>query len=117
MDVRKDTLRRYMKNKVYKKNLWVFIDEINKNGNTPVAFGLADLDSTLNEGILEWIQVLPEYRGRGLGKSLVNELLIRMKEKAKFATVSGDCNNASNPINLYKKSGFVGNSIWYIAYE
>lgn len=40
-----------------------------------------------------------------------------MKGKAKFATVSGDCNNTSNPIGLYRKTGFVGDSIWYIAYK
>lgn len=80
-------------------------------------FSAADLDSFMKEGILEWIQVLPEYRGKGIGTYLVNELLIRMKGKAKFATVSGDCNNINNPIKLYRKCGFVDNSIWYIAYE
>ena len=55
--------------------------------------------------------------GKRIGKLLVAELLRRMQGKAKFATVSGDCNNISNPINLYKKSGFVWDSIWYIAYE
>ncbi len=83
----------------------------------PFAFGLADLDSFMKEGILEWIQVLPEYRGKGIGKALVCELLTRMKGKARFATVSGDCNNINNPIKLYRKCGFVDNSIWYIAYE
>lgn len=117
IDITKDTLKGYMKNKVYNKNLWVFIDKVNGSKNIPVAFGLADLDPTVKEGILEWIQVLPQYRVKGLGTSLVNELLIRMKEKAKFATVSGDCNNSSSPIDLYRKCGFIGNSIWYIAYE
>lgn len=78
---------------------------------------MADLDPYMKEGILEWIQVLPEYRRKGLGKALVCELLTRMKGKAKFSTVSGDCNNINNPINLYRKCGFIGNSIWYIAYE
>lgn len=83
----------------------------------PVAFGIADFDSLVKEGILEWIQVLPEHRGKGFGKFLVAELLRRMKGIAKFATVSGDCNNISNPIGLYRKSGFVGDSNWYIAYK
>lgn len=117
INITKDTLEGYRKNKVYDESLWIFIDKINNSKNIPVAFGLADLDSFMKEGILEWIQVLPEYRGKGIGKALVCELLTRMKGKAKFATVSGDCNNINNPIKLYRKCGFVDNSIWYIAYE
>jgi len=64
---------------------------------------MADLDTSVKEGVLEWIQVLPQYRRMNLGTSLVNELLNRLKGKAVFATVSGDCSNVSNPIRLYKK--------------
>jgi len=112
-----DTLKEYTKSNVYDNNLWLFIDKINNDNHMPLAFGLADFDPFMKEGILEWIQVLPEYRGRGLGKLLVNELLVRMRVKARFATVSGDCNNITNPIGLYRKTGFTGNSIWYIAYK
>ncbi len=116
-DLRGDKLKEYTKSDVYNNELWIFIDKMNNGIYMPVAFGIADFDSLVKEGILEWIQVLPEYRGKGFGKFLVAELLRRMKEKAKFATVSGDCNNISNPINLYRKMGFIGDSIWYIAYE
>lgn len=116
-DLTKDTLKEYIKSKVHKDELWIFIDKIKDGTSTPIAFGIADFDPSVKEGILEWIQVLPEYRGRGVGKSLVTELLRRMKGKAAFATVSGDCNNTSNPIGLYRKTGFVGDSIWYIAYN
>jgi len=40
-----------------------------------------------------------------------------MKGKAKLAAVSGDCNNINNLFNLYRKRGFIGNSIWYVACE
>jgi GNAT superfamily N-acetyltransferase len=116
-DLTKDTLKEYTKNNVYNNELWIFIDKINNGMYMPVAFGIADFDPLVKEGILEWIQVLPEHRGKGFGKFLVAELLRRMKEKAKFATVSGDCNNISNPIGLYRKVGFIGDSIWYIAYK
>ena len=117
MKIKKDTLKGYMKSKVYEKDLWVFIDKKNDAKNMPVAFGIAEIDASMKEGILEWIQVLPEYSGKGLGTELVNELLTRMKSKAKFVTVSGDCNNSTNPIDLYKKVGFVGDNTWYIAYK
>lgn len=116
-NITKDTLKEYTKRNVYENELWIFIDKINNGMDMPVAFGIADFDPFMREGILEWIQVLPEYRRKGLGKSLVSKLLMRMKGKAKFATVSGDCNNTNNPINLYRKLGFVGDSIWYIAYK
>lgn len=75
---------------------------------------MADFDSQMQEGIIEWIQVLPEYRGKKIGQLLVNELLLRMKTMAKFATVSGQMNNPSSPEKLYRKCGFVGNDIWHI---
>lgn len=116
-DLTKDRLKEYIKSDVYKNELWVFIDKINNGRYKPIAFGIADFDPLVKEGILEWIQVMPEYRGKGFGTFLLTELLRRMKGKAKFATVSGDCNNISNPIGLYRKTGFVGDSIWYIAYK
>lgn len=116
-DLTRDKLKGYIKNDVYKKELWIFIDKINNGAYIPIAFGIAEFDSLVKEGILEWIQVLPEHRGKGFGKFLVAELLRRIKVIAKFATVSGDCNNISNPIGLYRKSGFVGDSNWYIAYK
>ena len=36
-----------------------------------VALGIAELDQEVREGMLEWIQVLPSYRRRGLGCGIV----------------------------------------------
>ena len=60
------------------------------------------------------MQVLPQKRGRGLGKAIVNELLIRLKSKAKFVTVSGQIDNKTNPEALYRKCGFKGDDIWCV---
>lgn len=97
---------------VYAQNLWVLIKDT-ESGET-AACGIADFDEEIGELVLEWIQVLPEYRGRGLGKMLVNELLCRMDGKAKFATVSGKADGSSNPEALYRKCGFAGDDIWHI---
>lgn len=101
----------YTKTEAYDKNLWIVVYENNKND--AVGCGIADLDNEAREGILEWIQVLPEYRGRGIGKMIVNELLRRMKN-ADFATVSGKIDNKTNPEKLYRSCHFVGNDIWHI---
>ncbi|MFR8331962.1 MAG: GNAT family N-acetyltransferase [Oscillospiraceae bacterium] len=57
---------------------------------------------------LEWIQVLPEYRRRGVGQLIVRELLYRMAGIARFATVSGRADSESHPEALYRKCGFEG---------
>lgn len=97
---------------VFDNNLWVYIKEI--QSNKIAALGIAELDKELKEGVLEWIQVLPNYQGKGLGQAIVNELLNRMREKSRFATVSGEVDNQTNPEALYRKCGFTGNDVWHI---
>lgn len=104
----------YTKNKVYDSNLWILVYE--SKTNQIVGCGIADFDSEAKEGILEWIQVLPQYRGKQIGQLIVNQLLCRMKN-ADFATVSGKVDNVTKPEKLYRKCGFVGNDIWHILHK
>lgn len=78
------------------------------------ATGIAALDSALGEGTLEWIQVAPAFRRRGLGAYLVWELLHRLRKLARFVTVSGQVNNPSDPEALYRKCGFNGDDLWHV---
>ncbi len=105
-------IKSYTKTKVFDKDLWIIVYD--KETNTPIGCGIADFDNEVKEGILEWIQVLPEYRGRKVGKSIVNELLYRLKDKSEFVTVSGKVNNETNPERLYRSCGFAGNDVWHI---
>ena len=102
----------FTERKVYCPQLWIALRD-NSTGKI-VATGIGELDREIGESILEWIQVSEEHRGRGLGCYIVRELLWRMKGIAKFATVSGRCNNPSNPEKLYRKCGFTGNDIWHV---
>jgi GNAT superfamily N-acetyltransferase len=90
----------------------VFICDV--SSDRLVALGIAEFDDTIGEGALEWIQVLPEMRGRGFGTLIVNELLRRLIGKAKFVTVGGECDNPTNPEKLYRKCGFVGDEVWRV---
>lgn len=99
---------------VYDKNLWIIAYD---KDNSAVGCGIADFDGEAKEGILEWIQVLPEYRGNKIGRLIVNELLYRMVGKADFATVSGKVGNTSKPEILYRKCGFSGDDVWHILYR
>lgn len=105
-------LKSYFTHSTYSPELWIAV----KNNKTEeiVATGIAELDADVEEGILEWIQASEAYRGCGLGTYIVSELLCRIAKKAKFATVSGQINNPSNPEALYRKCGFEGNAMWLI---
>jgi len=107
-----EELRRYAERPVYHPALWLAV-KADRTGEI-VASGIAELDREIGEGVLEWIQVSKEYRGCGLGSFVVSELLWRMKNLAKFATVSGQCENLTNPETLYRRCGFKGNDVWHI---
>ena len=102
------------KQRVFDNDLWIFI--IERSTMLPVALGIADYDSEIREGSLEWVQVLPEKRRLGLGELIVNELLRRLKNKADFVTVSGEIDNSNKPDLLYRKCGFTGDDVWYVVY-
>ena len=107
-----DRVKEWTKSRAFDNELWVYIKEISTN--KIVALGTAEFDREIKEGALEWIQVLPKFHGLGLGQAIVNDLLIRMKYKACFVTVSGEVNNKTNPEALYRKCGFTGDNIWHI---
>ena len=113
--VNQELIKSYMKTPVYCKDLWIMVKE--KTTDQYVGCGIADYDTETKELILEWIQVLPQYRGRKIGQIIVNELLLRMKGIADFATVSGKIDNKTKPEMLYRKCGFVGNDVWHILHK
>lgn len=110
--VSESELSRYTCRAVYDASLWIAVKE-DRTGII-AATGIADLDCEIGEGILEWIQVSGNHRRKGLGRFIVSELLWRMREKADFVTVSGQCNYVDNPEKLYRKCGFTGGDIWHI---
>ena len=113
--VNADELRACARRPVYDPELWIAVED-ETNGRI-AASGIADLDTSIGEGILEWIQVSPEYRRRGLGKYIVLELLRRMRGKAELATVSGRMYNPDNPYALYRGCGFTDPVIWHVVRE
>lgn len=105
-------LRGYRTTSAFAADLWIIV--LDAQTIETVGCGIADLDPHAREGVLEWIQVLPEHRGHGAGQFIVNELLRRMVGFANFATVSGRVNNHTRPEMLYRKCGFTGNDVWHI---
>lgn len=115
LTVTESQLQGYRETAAFAPDMWI----IAYDAQTKVCAGcgIADFDPEAREGVLEWIQVLPECRGRGAGQFIVNELLRRMAGRADFATVSGRADNATNPERLYRKCGFRGNDVWHILRE
>ena len=112
LSVTTEQLVGYTKTEAFCPQLWIYAVD-NATAHV-VGCGIADFDNELHEGILEWIQVIPAYRGKGIGRLIVNELLVRLEGMADFATVSGKVNNLTSPETLYRKCGFVGNDIWHV---
>ena len=107
-----EELLSYQTRFVYRPELWVAVADAS-SGRT-IASGIAELDSRIGEGILEWIQVSPDCRRRGFGAFIVCELLQRMKGFASFVTVSGRIRNESDPFALYRACGFENPVIWHV---
>ncbi len=104
ISITESELNEYKNNKVYDSDLWLAI--IDKNTNKVIGSIIAEYDKEISEGIIEWVEVSEGFRGKGIGKKLVNEILYRLKDKARFVTVSGDMNNKTNPYKLYERCGF-----------
>lgn len=105
-------LSQYVQHPVYDPDLWLALSE--KENGMLAASGIAELDVRIGEGILEWIQVSPGHRRKGLGAYIVCQLLHRMKGQADFATVSGRINSKNNPLLLYQHCGFTDPVIWHV---
>lgn len=107
-----EELEAYRDHPVYDPKLWIAVKD-EKTGSI-AASGIAELDRSIGEGVLEWIQVSPGYRRQGLGSFIVCELLRRLRGKADFVTVSGRMDSGSSPRELYGSCGFTGEVIWHV---
>ena len=105
-------VRAWTEHPVFDPELWIWI--VDAQTDQPAALGIAEFDPTIHEGSLEWIQVLPRYRRRGLGTALVRELLVRLEPRADFTTVGGRMMDRADPERLYRRCGFTGEDVWWV---
>lgn len=111
--VSEDYVRSLTTTQVYCSELWIgaILDE------KLIGSIICDFDIEVGEAIIEWLQTLPEYRNRGIATALVCKALKIMRSFADFATVSGECDNMTNPERVYRNCGFEGNDVWHILNE
>jgi len=112
MHPRVEEIMSWVNHPVFDPALWVWVMDDSKG--IPIGLGIAEIDHDTLEGSLEWIQVLPRYRGRGIGKCIVQELLFRLEKRVKFTTVAGEVDNKTDPEGLYRSCGFKGGDIWWV---
>jgi GNAT superfamily N-acetyltransferase len=101
----------WMERPVFAPDLWLWL--LDDTRDQPAGLGVAELDLEIGEAAIEWIQILPDYQGRGLGRLLVRELLRRIADRAAFVTVSAQVDNRDNPGVFFRNCGFTGADIWW----
>ena len=67
LSVTKEQIESYRKTLVFCSDLWLLLKE--KTTGNFIGSGIADYDEETKEMIIEWVQVLPLYRGRGYGNN------------------------------------------------
>lgn len=96
---------------VFRPELWLLVRD---GGGALAGAAMGEFDPEVGEGTLEWVQVHPEHRRRGLGAALTAALLERLSDMADFATVSGEVMNPTAPEALYRRCGFTGEDVWHV---
>ena len=109
--VNTEIVRQWLDHPAYDPGLWIWV--IDSSTGNAAGLGIAERDKNVPEASLEWIQVLPENHGRGLGTMLVAELLHFSAGKVDFTTVSGEWDHPDQPERLYRKCGFCGSDVWW----
>jgi GNAT superfamily N-acetyltransferase len=104
-----DTVREWTGRKEYYPYFWIYAVE--RSTCQKVAVFVSEFDNEIKEGYLDWIQVPPAYRRRGIGRLLMYETLKRMSAIADFATVSGTDDEEAAYL-FYTSCGFYGHK-WY----
>lgn len=111
-EFREAEVRSWREQAAFHPSLWLLAWETGSGALAGAALGLYDPEA--GEGVLDWLQVHPGHRRRGLGTALAAALLEALAALAEFATVSGEAANPAAPEVLYRRCGFTGDDIWHI---
>ncbi|MBD3236840.1 MAG: hypothetical protein GF330_09060 [Candidatus Eisenbacteria bacterium] len=82
-------------------------------GERPVGLALSGYDREMDEGFIDWIELLPRQRQRGLGRMLIGECLRRLQH-ARWVTVAGSLDAPFVVGDLYRSCGFRQTAHWSI---
>lgn len=100
------TVARWRELPVCDESLWLWVRS--RTSEEAVGLGISTYQVCIRECYLDWIQVVPEYQGRGLGRLLVSETIRRAIGKSDIIRVTGMADD------FYRKCGFVRTESWRI---
>ncbi|NLG25762.1 MAG: GNAT family N-acetyltransferase [Clostridiales bacterium] len=83
--------------------LWFFVRD-DATGRR-VAVAISAYSPEVRETDLDWIFVLPEWQGRGVGRFPIGEVIGRCRERSDVVRVGG-------AVGFYRRCGFVNDALW-----
>ena len=89
--------------KTFREYLCVYIKD---NNGLMIASGIAEFDQECKEGTIEWVQVLPEYRRKGIASAITSRLAVEIMNRGKipfYCTAWSNIRSVRNAV----KSGFI----------
>ncbi len=96
----------WCKQSVFDDSLWIWVRT--RESNEDVGLGISTYQGTIKETYLDWIQVLPSYQRKGIGKMLVGETIKRAIDKSNIIRITGMVDG------FYEKCGFRRTDSWYL---
>lgn len=102
----------WLNSPAFAADLWLWL--VDEATGQPIGLAVAEIDPQIREAVLLWVHVTPEYRGRGLGRGLVHEMLRRVGQRADFVTVAGPVEDRDNPGAFFRRCGFGGQDVWWL---
>ncbi len=110
-----ERLRHMAAQPYHRADCWFFLRQTRTRKIVGIALG--GLCDDIGEGFIDWVEVQPRYRGRGLGRLLILELIRRLSQTASLITASGSLDAPFVIGNLYERCGFTQSRQWTVLGE
>lgn len=95
----------------YDPNLWIWVVE--SLSDVPIAVFISEYDREIGEVNLDWCQVFPEHRSRGIGRALVGETIQRAEGAAIITVGTQDLPEG----RFYERCGFSGQKYMFFKHK
>ncbi len=91
---------------------WFFL--LHQPTGSRVGLAISGYDPEMEEGFIDWVQVAPRFRHRGLGISLTSEAIRRLSDRARLITASGSLEAPFTLGDLFRECGLDQMRQWSI---